>query len=322
MNEENLIRYIKGEITSESDILMVLEWIESSPENQKFYNQLKNLWVATGLDYPDKVMIPDFSFQITKQIKTKDKFFISLLKYVAVFILAFALGSYSLYFFNQSQLNKLSTLYNTINVPYGQRSHIILYDGTNVWLNSGTKFRYPVAFSSQTRNVFLEGEAYFEVAKDSVHPFLVSAGQLNVEVLGTHFNICAYPEDNEFTTTLEEGSVNAVNTMNGKRILINPGEQIILKRETNEMNELKVNSNLFTSWKENMMKFDNATFADVIKKMERWYDVKIKVDPSLSTKDRFTMTIKTESLREMLSLVSKTTKMKYEIKENNVLIRK
>lgn len=322
MNEEKLIRYIQGEISSELEILEILDWIEASPENQKSYNQLKNLWVATGLDHPESIEIPSFIYPESEVKLISNTSYRSFLKYAAIFILAFALGSASLYLINRNEQNQLSTVYNTIEVPYGDRSQITLYDGTKVWLNSGTKFRYPVTFNSQTRDVFVEGEAYFNVAKDANHPFVVSAGSLKIKVLGTSFNVCAYPNDNEFSATLDEGSINAVNTTNGNGVKLNPGEQLILSRKTNGMKLHQVNTELYTSWKENLLKFENAPFEDLIKKMERWYDVKIIVDPTINTKERYTMTIKTESLREMLQVVSKTTAMKYEIKANIVSIKK
>ncbi len=322
MNEEKLIEYIKGQITSEAETIEILDWIESSPENQEQYNRLKNLWVVTGLSHPESVEIPAFSFPADEDRQSRERMLIQWMRYAAVFVLAFALGTLSLYLVNRNQQSGYSSLYNTIEVPNGERSQILLYDGTKVWLNSGTKFRYPVAFSRTTRDVYLEGEAFFDVAKDASHPFVVNAGQLKVNVLGTRFNVCAYPEDNEFFTTLEEGSVNAVNAASGTSIILKPGEQLILDRGTNELKRWNVNTELYTSWKENLLRFDDAPFGDVIKKMERWYDVKIKVDPSINAGERYTMTIKTESLREMLNLLSKTTQMTYDIKENNVLIKR
>ena len=322
MNEEKLLGYIKGEICSETEIVEILDWIESSGENQKKFTQLKNLWVISGLDHPDHFEVPYFSFSGNQQKHFQISLFGSLLKYAAVFIFAFILGSISLYMINQRERNALSAQYNTIEVPYGQRSQITLYDGTRAWLNSGTKLKYPVVFKPETREVTIEGEAYFNVAKDAKHPFVVSAGKLKVEVLGTHFDVCAYSDENEFSTTLEEGSVNVYNTKNGKFTKMNPGEQVVLDRKTDSFKLQNVNTDLYTSWKENLLKFDGATFEEVIKKMERWYDVRITVAPGINTKERFTMTIKTESLREMLQLVSKTTKMNYEIKESSVLIKK
>lgn len=321
MNEEKLIGYIRGDITSEAEIIEILNWIEASEENQKSYTQLKNLWVITGLDQPEQVAIPGLSFPVNKQ-GFRQSIFGAVLKYAAVFVLAFALGALSLYLLNNSEPSLLSATYNTINVPYGERSQISLYDGTKVWLNSGTKLRYPVVFSQNNREVFIEGEAYFDVAKDKKHPFVVTAGQLRIQVLGTRFNVCAYPEDKEFSATLDEGSIHAENTANGTSIKMKPGEQIIINRETNGMKDLNVSTELYTSWKENLLKFEDAPFDEVIKKMERWYDVKITVDPKINTSERYTMTIKTESLREMLQLLTRTTRMNYEIKENIVLLKR
>ena len=322
MNEEKLIRYIKGEPIQDAETIEILDWIESSAENQKQFNRLKNLWVLSGLDHPEQLPIPAFSFPEADRISHPNILFRSFMKYAAVFVLAFLLGSISLYFINQNERNQLSSLYNIIDVPYGERSQITLYDGTKVWLNSGTKFKYPVAFSRNAREVTIEGEAYFDVAKDVEHPFIVNAGQLQVTVLGTCFNVCAYTDDHEFSATLEEGSINAVNTITGKGLVINVGEQVVLNCQTNVLSLSGVNTKLYTSWKENLLKFEDAPFDEVIKKMERWYDVKISVDPTINTQERYTMTVKTESLREMLQLLSKTTKISYEIKANTVSINK
>lgn len=321
MNEEKLIGYIKGVISSDVELAEILDWIEASPENQKQYNRLKNLWVVTGLDHPEKEAVPAFRLRSTRQNFFRKRILIPSIKYAAVFILAFMLGSLSLYLVISPQDTGLSSRYNVIEVPNGERSLISLYDGTKVWLNSGTTFRYPVTFSRNSREVFVEGEAYFDVAKDPEHPFIVRGGRLKAEVLGTRFNVCAYPNDNVFSATLEEGSVNAVDTKSGKSAILKPGEQIILNLRSDDMERLAVKTELYTSWKENLLRFESATFEEVIKKMERWYDVKITVDPAINIKERYTMTIKTESLREMLQLLSKTTNMNYEINENHVLIK-
>lgn len=153
MNQEKLIGYIKGEITSELEILEILNWIESSPENQNSYNQLKSLWVVSGLDHPDQLVIPPFPYPKAKRQLFSEVVLRSFMKYAAIFILAFILGSLSLYLIDKGERNQLSSLYNTIEVSYGQRSQIILYDGTKVWLNSGTIFKYPVTFSHNTGDV-------------------------------------------------------------------------------------------------------------------------------------------------------------------------
>lgn len=243
-----------------------------------------------------------------------------LLRYAAVFILAFTLGWGSFQLFPEKK-SGFTEIYNEIKVPYGQRSEISLYDGTKVWLNSGTELKFPLVFDGDQRKVYVKGEAFFDVARDVNKPFIVNTGQMDIEVLGTRFDVCAYPDDEEFYSTLEEGKIRAVNNVTGEEVSLLPGMQATLDLNAQKFSVQHVNTRLYTSWKENMLRFENAPFAEVIKRMERWYDVKIHVDEQINTGERYTMTIKTESLREMLRLVSFTTPITYEIKENQVFIR-
>ncbi|MBK5261065.1 MAG: FecR domain-containing protein [Peptostreptococcaceae bacterium] len=243
-----------------------------------------------------------------------------LVRYAAVFIIAF-LSGFGVYHFSKPY-SDYTEIYTEVNVPYGERSQITLYDGTKVWLNSGTTLKFPLVFNANQRKVFVTGEAFFDVSKNKKRPFIVSAGQMNIKVLGTRFNVCAYPDDHRIYTTLEEGNIIASNTITGEKVQLRPGDQATFHLETNKITLQAVNTELYTSWKENMLRFENAKFADVVKKMERWYDVKIDVDKAIDPSRRYTMTIKTESLREMLRLLSFTTPMKYEIKEDHVFIQK
>jgi ferric-dicitrate binding protein FerR (iron transport regulator) len=215
-----------------------------------------------------------------------------------------------------------SLVYNEIRVPHGERSEITLYDGTKVWLNSGTELKIPLVFNGNQRKIFLKGEAFFDVAKIKEKPFIVNAGQMDIEVLGTRFDVCAYPDDQELYATLEDGEIRAINLQTGEEIRMLPGYQAILNLKSQKFELQQVDTRLYTSWKENRLQLENAPFFEVIKRMERWYDVKIHVDPTIDTGERYTMTIKTESLREMLRLISITTPINYEIKENQVFITK
>jgi len=318
--EEKIIQYIRGRIKSEEEMCEILDWIEASEENQKKYSEMKNLWVLTGLKKVKEIQHQKFFTKKSGEVKETS---IRLwLKYAAVFAIAFLAGSLSLYFIGQKQLNHLSEVYNEIQIPNGEKSSITLYDGTKVWLNSGTTFKYPVAFNGGKRNVFIEGEAYFEVAKNKKKPFVIHTGEMDILVLGTKFNVYAYPEDDMLYTTLEEGSVNISLPAIDKKFNLKPGEQFEYSKSAKLPQLINVDTRLYTSWKENILRFENASLAEVFKKMERWYDVKIIVDKNLDTSERYTITIKTESLREMLKVLSLTTNMKYEIKEDMVKISK
>ncbi|MEL7587051.1 MAG: FecR domain-containing protein [Prolixibacteraceae bacterium] len=206
-----------------------------------------------------------------------------------------------------------------IHAPKGSRVQFTLPDGSKGYLNGGSALTYATDFTNE-RKVRLTGEGYFEVTKDNRHPFTVETEFADVIVLGTKFDVCAYGGDQEVVTTLEEGQVRVIDKKTNNSASLYPGEQSRINILTGEMLHHQVDTRLFTSWKEEMLRFDNAPFADVVKKMERWYGIRITLDKSLQYSDNYTLTIKTESLREMLQLLSLTTPMKYEIKEDNVFI--
>lgn len=320
MEEEKLIQYIQGKLTSEEEITDVLDWIEASEANLKSYAELKNLWVMTGLQ---QVKEPYSGKFFTTPVVPKGiyrSFTRSLVRYAAIFILAFLAGAITVYFAGRSGESRLYQTYNEIQVPNGEKSMITLYDGTRVWLNSGTTFKYPVAFQAKERKVYLNGEAYFDVSGRKEQPFIIQADQLKIKVLGTRFDVCAYHTEDEFFVTLEEGSVYTSSDVNGKELVLSPGDQAVFSRKTNQFAQIRVDTGLYSSWKEDLLRFQDTPFREVIKKMERWYDVNITLDGSINTEETYTMTIKTESLREMLNVLSKTTPIKYEINGKKVRI--
>ena len=318
MNEESLIHYIKGDKISDQELIEILDWIELSKENLAKYNELKNLWVISGLDRAEA----DYSQKATKKAIHISRFSVahSIWRYAAIFIFAFLFGAGSLYYLNRIHSNQLSEVYNEIQVPKGEKSSITLYDGTKVWLNSGTTLKYPVVFSNNLRKVYLVGEAYFDVAKNKNQPFIVNADKIDIEVLGTRFDVCAYPGDKEYLVTLEEGSVHARSVKNNSQVILSPGEQGVFSIKTNTITRTQVNTALYSSWKENLLHLEDAELGEVIKKMERWYGIDIEIDKSFDPQEKYNLTIKTESLREMLKLLSKTTPMEYEIYEDKVMI--
>jgi len=321
MNREKLLAYIKGEITSEKEITEIVEWTERSAANQQTYTELKNLWVLSGLENRQEISRNEIR-PVRKKVIALPKMVSWFTRYAAVFVIAFLLGGLTLHLVSKNRGTNYHEIFNEVKVPKGERSVLYLYDGTKVWLNSGTTLKYPVTFNTEERKVYVDGEAFFDVAKRKHQPFIVRCGRLDVKVFGTRFNVCAYRDDDQFYVTLEEGSVKAVDNRGQAGISLIPGEQAAFYRKTSHFTREKVDPELYSSWKENLLRFEDASFAEVIKKMERWYDVQITLDPSINAKEHYTMTIKTESLREMLNLLKKTTDMNYEIKEDKVLITK
>ncbi|MBB2144687.1 DUF4974 domain-containing protein [Pedobacter sp. LMG 31464] len=213
--------------------------------------------------------------------------------------------------------NKNTALtYNTIVIPRKTQYQLVLADGTKAWLNAGSSLRFPTQFKGADRVVYLEGEAYFEVAKNAKMPFKVISGSTSVEVLGTHFNVMAYPNEKVIKTTLLEGSVNVSNGSSSK-ILV-PGEQAQISGE--QLKVIKANTDQIVAWKNGLFAFNDTDLPTVMRQVERWYDVDVSYDgkvPTTKLTGEIPRKVKLEELVNMLkykginlSLDSKTITIK------------
>jgi len=170
-------------------------------------------------------------------------------------------------------------IHNQLNIPNGKQFELVLSDGSSVFLNSGSTIKYPVKFlPGKTREVFLSGEAYFEITKDSINPFIVNVADLKVRVLGTEFNLSSYPEDSQVTTVLVNGSVGLYNgDVYGPETttFIKPGFRGVYDHSSGAISLDEVDTSLYTSWKSGKLVFRSMQFKNIIKKLERTYNVSI-----------------------------------------------
>lgn len=179
--------------------------------------------------------------------------------------------------------------YNTISTPKGGQFQLVLPDGTLVWLNAASSLQFPSQFSQVGREVSLTGEAYFEVSKDRTRPFKVHVNHLQVEVLGTHFNINAYPDEPSILTTLASGSI--ILTTSGQMVLLKPDDQAeVFNNQPGHIFSRVVDVNNILAWKNGNFDFDNASIAVIMRQISRWYDVDIQYSGPVSTR-RFTGSI-------------------------------
>lgn len=182
-------------------------------------------------------------------------------------------GSELRYMVSENTKNEQTNHYNELIVPKGGEFSLTLSDGTKIWVNSQSKIKYPVVFNDSTREVYLEGEAYFEVAKDPRHPFHVNARNgVNIEVLGTSFNVRSYSDENSVETVLEEGSVR----MNqGKdTVILSPGNKAVyLPNEPIKLTT--VNTEIYTAWRHGQYIFMNEKLENILKQLSRWYDMEV-----------------------------------------------
>lgn len=228
--------------------------------------------------------------------------------------------SYELTYEKLSQTEVTNQLsYNTIIIPSGREYKLTLMDGTKVWLNSSSKLRYPSQFGSKIRKVELQGEAYFQVAKDSVHPFVVDLNKAQVKVLGTSFNVNAYLD--KIVTTLEEGIVEVSDELIGKQEKLIPNEQFYINHTTGKFEKRTVDSKLFTAWKDGRFVFEDESLESIMSRLSRWYDVDVLFLDKSCKSLRFSGDLnRYEEINEILELIEITHKVKFTIKGRKLMV--
>ncbi|MGN6542610.1 MAG: FecR family protein [Ginsengibacter sp.] len=214
--------------------------------------------------------------------------------------------------------NKSSeVLYNTISTPRGGQYELMLSDGSKVWLNAASSLRFSASFVGKERKVELLGEAYFEVAKNAAMPFKVKVHGMEVEVLGTHFNINSYDNESMIRTTLLEGSVKI--DKNNSSSLLKPGQQA----QMNKAGEIKIINNVDVeeaiAWKEGKFQFDKADIHDIMRQLARWYDVDVEYKGTVSS--HFGGTISRDvNLSQVLNMLHLTGEVNFQIQDKKVLV--
>lgn len=219
-----------------------------------------------------------------------------------------------------------SNTFNTLKVPYGKTFNINLSDGTNVFLNSGTSIKFPVAFKKGIdREVFISGEAFFDVKEINSSRFIVKSNLSSAIVFGTKFNFKDYPEDSFSEIILTEGSLGVrklENTEKDKLVIIKPGERAKVSFETGEINRSRVNTKIYTSWIEGRIVFRNENLENMIRKLERIYNV-IIINNNSEIKERFfsaTILSEKESILDVLYYLKQVYGLEYQIINNKIII--
>lgn len=208
---------------------------------------------------------------------------------------------------------------NTVTTPRGGQYHIVLPDGSGVWLNAASSIKYPTAFTGANRSVEITGEVYFEVTKNAAMPFIVRSARAEVQVLGTHFNIMAYDDEDVMKTTLLEGAVK-ITTTNGVSGILKPGQQAVL----NGKNELRISNDVDVddevAWKNGLFQFRDADIRSIMRQVSRWYNVEVIYQGNVPVKQytgRISRNVKASALLNML----KYTGLNANIEGKNIYVK-
>lgn len=209
---------------------------------------------------------------------------------------------------------------NTLTTPSGGQYMLVLPDKTKVWLNAESSISYPSVFVGEERNVSLNGEAYFEVAKDKQHPFKVKAGAAEVSVLGTHFNIMSYTQEGQTQVSLAEGSVRVELGSDSK--ILSPGQQATIKTGSNHISLKRVDIDEVTNWKNGLFQFDNTPLEQVMRQIERWYSVDVVYRGTKPDLYITGMISRSNNVSKILALIEETGGIEFEIGDKEIVVKK
>ena len=210
--------------------------------------------------------------------------------------------------------------YYTINIPLGAEYNIILPDGTKIYLNAGSSLKYPDQFIGEKREVSLTGEGYFEVASDSLHPFVVHVADMSVEVLGTSFNINDYPEVDWLKTTLVEGSVKTL--CGNHNFIMKPNTQVAYNRKTQKVEYFPVNIQQYTSWKDGYYDFEDMPLKVLMQIFSRWYNIKLEFAKPELKELKFSGRLKRyDDLHSLFKMLEYTRDIKFIIGKDKIIIQ-
>lgn len=358
INWELLARYLARE-ASETDKHMVWQWLNQSDDNKKLFAEVEELWETTGRSaafgmfdqnierkkFMQKLNVHISSRTNNQQFELEPDTSWQGWRIVATILAFICIGSLLLLLLKQKPV---AEGYTTITTPLGQRSMIELSDGSKVWLNAGSKLRYPDHFNGDLREVFLEGEAFFDVAKNERNPFIVHTSEINIRVLGTEFNVKSYPDEGIIETTLVSGAVD-IESLEKKETLLKlvPNQKAVyIKKSTALNNEKKSEQGLSrntdvsqlapvktdfrvlnqtnveaeTAWTDGILVIRSETLGMLAIKLERKYDLDFVFADSTLKDFKISGTIKDISIEQVLDGLKLTAPIIYTLKDKTVTI--
>ncbi len=309
MTEDLLLKYISGNSTPEEE-LEVTEWKQGSDERKKELARLKNIWILAGLDVEMDITKKEEEIErilaIIRQLNSSEKKKTLLRKftrYAAAAILLTGISGTIGYYISYRKFNS-TTQYTEIFVPNGERSTVLLPDGSTVQLNNESRLKFTSDFRSSTRRVSLSGEAFFNVKPDKLKPFVVEMKDFSIEVLGTSFNVSCYPNDSIITTFLQAGKVKINSGKSDDNVVLSPNEAYFYNKSTQESKKIRVKDHRYMDWTTGRLTINSETIGEFAKKLERRFNVKFEFGDAEAKKHIYSGSIKDEDISTLLEALT------------------
>ncbi len=317
--ETLLTSYFSGKLKDEEKQI-IEEWKNSSKENLLIFENTGKVWRSLSLlqemrTYNTSQALLKVNNKIGQQRLSKHRFLFYWQRIAAVLLLPFFILA-GTYLFLDRQSKKDNLIWQTISTPPGVKSQAQLPDGTKVWLNSESRLSYPSSFTSNERNVKLSGEAFFEVAKDKRHPFRVNLGKIGIEVVGTAFNVINYENEKQTEVILTSGKIKLLEQKENKihrTTEMEPGQKAIYSESDGKISLQQVDTEKYTSWMDGRLIFRDDEMIEVIRRLDRWFNVEIEIaDPEIA-QYIYTATFRDETIEQILYLIKRTSPIEYTI---------
>jgi ferric-dicitrate binding protein FerR (iron transport regulator) len=324
--EELLPGYLSGEL-SDKDRAMIDEWRMESSENESLFQDSLKAWEAMPLLHE---MEQFNSFEALKRINTRisnqdtTKWWIHVQKIAAILLVPLLIYSGYISLRNSSlrKQQEANVVMQTISSRQGMVTQFDLADGTKVWLNSGSAITFPTTFVGDLREVKLMGEAFFKVTKNEKQPFLVHTKNLNIEVLGTSFNVVKYDDELQAEVVLVEGKVKLsteTDQINKESNTMHPGQRAVFMETTREVELQEVAVDKYIAWRDGNLIFRDDKMEDVVRRLSRWFNVEIVInDPEIKSYT-YKATFRNENLTQVLNLLKISAPIEYQIVGNKLL---
>lgn len=320
MNEE-IEKYFQEQLSSEETLLLMRQ-IESDKILKKQFIKYQNfhalLTLAPHKGDQESARKKHFQFIDNQKKRIKRRLILKVIGYAASIVILIG----GTWFTSQYQQNRLLTkTTNKLYAPAGQRACITLNDGTKIWLNSKSTLIYPAHFTAKERRVTIIGEAYFDVVKNPKKPFIVNAKSLNIKVLGTKFNVYAYPEAEFVQTSLVSGCLKVYPSHEeSKGVVLHSNQEAIYKNGTIKVGNIQPDENF--TWRDGVYYFNKEPFIDIIKKLELYYDVSIIVEnPEILNIEYRGKFRQCDGIMDILHIIQKIHRFKIEKNDNVIILR-
>lgn len=322
LNEDIIIRYLENRC-SEEDFVLINEWMKESDENAGELFRMEEIYQLGKFPFEEENLVVRAERRLGRRLKRENQkkqevFKLrSVLRYAAAIVGVMVLAAGLAYWFR----NKAEELV-VASAAHGQVREMLLPDGTKVWLNQSSVLKYPRAFEGKERHVYLDGEAYFEVARNHEKPFMVKSPAMDVRVLGTSFNIKCRPDNSFAETTLIEGEVEVKDKSDKGRITLLPGQKAVLNRVTGRMQVKQVDPKMEIVWHNDLIPFEKSSIFQIAAALERFYGVKIILSPDVDSTNTYSGVLKKkDNIESVLNSLRNSIPFNYKkVDDNNIFI--